>query len=148
MCIRGLVYCIGYYILFCIFRRFIIFELIIDVTYVLSTYIGKMCPNFWLVLYVMPGCFALSCPKNFSVQSDLVLFCASDNKRLELKGIVQHCSVASSSPEAFSSALACPSSSSPLAFSLWFTINEVEKCTTLALQCCIHTHTRCHLSLH
>ena len=32
----------------------------------------------------MPGCFVLSCPKNVSAQSDLVLFCASDNKRLEL----------------------------------------------------------------
>ena len=31
----------------------------------------------------MPGCFALCCPKNFSAQSDPVLFCASDNKRLE-----------------------------------------------------------------
>ena len=27
----------------------------------------------------------LSCPKNFSAQSDPVLFCASDNKRLELE---------------------------------------------------------------
>ena len=33
----------------------------------------------------MPGCFALSCPKNFSAQSDPVLFFASDNKRLELE---------------------------------------------------------------
>ena len=30
---------------------------------------------------------ALSCLKNFSAQSDLVLFCASDNKRLELDTI-------------------------------------------------------------
>ena len=28
---------------------------------------------------------ALSCLKNFSAQSDLVLFCVSDNKRLELE---------------------------------------------------------------
>ena len=33
-----------------------------------------------LICYVMPGCFALSCPKN--AQSDPVLFCASDNKIL------------------------------------------------------------------
>ena len=33
----------------------------------------------------MPGCFALSCPKNFSAQSDPVLFCASDNKIFELE---------------------------------------------------------------
>ena len=36
-----------------------------------------------LICYVMPGCFALCCPKNFSAQSEPVLFCASDNKRLE-----------------------------------------------------------------
>ena len=33
----------------------------------------------------MPGCFAWSCPKNFSAQSDLMLFCASENKRLVLE---------------------------------------------------------------
>ena len=31
-----------------------------------------------LICYVMPGCFALSCPKNFSAQSDPELFSASD----------------------------------------------------------------------
>ena len=38
-----------------------------------------------LICYVMPGCFALSRPKNFSAQSDPLLFCASDNKRFELE---------------------------------------------------------------
>ena len=38
----------------------------------------------------MTGCFALSCPKNFSAQSDPVLFCASDNKRLELVCVYLH----------------------------------------------------------
>ena len=38
---------------------------------------------------VMPGRFALSCPKNFIAQSDPVLFCASDNKRLELEHSAQ-----------------------------------------------------------
>ena len=31
----------------------------------------------------MSGCFVSSCPKNFRAQSDPVLFCASDNKRLK-----------------------------------------------------------------
>ena len=44
----------------------------------------------------------------------------SDWLFLSIKEIVKHCSVDSSSPETFSSALACPtpSPSSPLAFSL------------------------------
>ncbi len=37
------------------------------------------------ICYVMLGCCAASCHKNFSAQSDSVLFCASDNKRLELE---------------------------------------------------------------
>ena len=37
------------------------------------------------ICYVMIGCCAVSCHKNFSAQSDSVLFCASDNKRLELE---------------------------------------------------------------
>ena len=41
-------------------RRFTIFELIID-----------LCSVY---LYVMPGCFALSCPKNFSAQPSLRTF--------------------------------------------------------------------------
>ena len=32
--------------------------------------------------YVMVGCCAVPCPKNFSAQSDPVSFCASGNKRL------------------------------------------------------------------
>ena len=44
----------------------------IDVIYVLITY---------MLCYAR--LFALSCPKNFSAQSDLVLFCAPDNKKLE-----------------------------------------------------------------
>ena len=36
-------------------------------------------------LYVMLCQVALLCPKNFSAQSDPVLLCASDNKRLELE---------------------------------------------------------------
>ena len=36
--------------------------------------------------HVMPSCIALFCPKNFSAQSEPVLFCAPDNKRLELGG--------------------------------------------------------------
>ena len=45
---------------------------------------------------------------------------------LGVKGIVKHYSVDSSFPEAFSSALACPSPSSPHAFSHWLTIIIVE----------------------
>ena len=37
------------------------------------------------ISYVMLGCCAVSGHKNFSAQSDSVLFCASDNKRLELE---------------------------------------------------------------
>ena len=37
------------------------------------------------ICYVMLGCCAVSGHKNFSAQSDSVLFCASDNKRLELE---------------------------------------------------------------
>ena len=49
---------------------------------------GTLLPRFWvLICHVMPGCFALSCPKNFSAQSDPVLFYASDNKRLELEQV-------------------------------------------------------------
>ena len=36
-----------------------------------------------LLWYVMPGCFALPCPKNFRAQSDLGLFCAPDNNNLK-----------------------------------------------------------------
>ena len=51
----------------------------ICVIYVQSTYM------LWYVMlyYAMVGCCAVSCLKNFSAQSDSVLFCASDNKRLE-----------------------------------------------------------------
>src|SRR4029434_3778630 len=35
-----------------------------------------------MLYYVMVGCCAVPCPKNFSAQSDPVSFCASDNKRL------------------------------------------------------------------
>ena len=35
-----------------------------------------------ILCYVMLGCCAVPCPKNFSVQSDPVSYCASDNKRL------------------------------------------------------------------
>ena len=33
---------------------------------------------------------ALSCPKTFSAQSDIVLFCAPDNKKLETANISVH----------------------------------------------------------
>ena len=83
MCIKGLEYHILHTILY--IRMFIIiviiflvylilFELIIDVIYVLSTYM--LCYSRLLVL---------SCPKNFSAHSDLVLFCAPDNKNLKLE---------------------------------------------------------------
>ena len=39
----------------------------------------------FLVLICYARLLALSCPKNFSAQSDLVLFCAPDNKNLKLK---------------------------------------------------------------
>ena len=54
---------------------------IICVIYVQSTYM--LC--YVILSYVMLGCCAVSCLKNFSAQSDSVLFCASDNKRLELE---------------------------------------------------------------
>ena len=38
-------------------------------------------------------CFALFCPKNFSVQSDPALFCASVNKRLELELHIGSCGI-------------------------------------------------------
>ena len=51
---------------------------IICVIYVQSTYM--LC--YVILCYVMLGCCAVSCLKNFSAQSDSVLFCASDKKRL------------------------------------------------------------------
>ena len=51
----------------------------ICVIYVQSTYM--LC--YVILCYVMLGCCAVSCLKNFSAQSDSVLFCASDKKRLE-----------------------------------------------------------------
>ena len=42
---------------------------------------------FVLICYLMLSCFALSCPKNFSAQSDLVLFCAPDNKILKAASV-------------------------------------------------------------
>ena len=63
----SLLYCL----LFCIFKTFIILYVSL---YLCSEYL----------CHVIPGCFALSCPKNFSAQSDPVLFSASDNKRLEV----------------------------------------------------------------
>ena len=51
----------------------------------------------------------------------------SDWLFLCIKGIVKHCSVDSSSPEGFSSALACPTPLSPLAFSLVYNQGSVGK---------------------
>ena len=56
--------------LFC----YILFELTIDLIYILSTY---------MLCYAR--LLAFPCSKNFSAQSDLVLFCAPDNKNLKLK---------------------------------------------------------------
>ena len=44
----------------------------------------NLCSEYLYVIicYAMVGCCAVSCPKNFSDQSDPVSFCASDNKRL------------------------------------------------------------------
>ena len=58
---------------------------IICVIYVQSTYM--LC--YVILCYAMVGCCAVSCLKNFSAQSDSVLFCASDNKRLELEPQLQ-----------------------------------------------------------
>ena len=46
----------------------------------------NLCSEYLYVMlfYVMLGCCAVSCLKNFSAQSDSVLFYASDNKRLEI----------------------------------------------------------------
>ena len=41
---------------------------------------GMSC--YVILCYVMVGCCAVPCLKNFSAQSDPVSFCASDNKRL------------------------------------------------------------------
>ena len=57
-----------------------------EVYYILAYHI-----IYVLCTYVISGCFALSCPKNFRAQSDPVLFCASDNKRLELCTSVSMC---------------------------------------------------------
>ena len=67
MCIRGFIYCIVYNFVYlhlviladALIQRFIIFELNINVIYVLS-------------IYVML-CQVALCPKNFSAQSDCVL---------------------------------------------------------------------------
>ena len=41
------------------------------------------------ICYVMLGCCAVSCLNNFSAQSDSLLFCASDNNRLELELLIE-----------------------------------------------------------
>src|SRR4029434_1221347 len=73
--------CIGIVYLSCIFSKFII--CLLHVIYVQSTYM--LC--YVILCYAMVGSCAVSCLKNFSAQSDSVLFCASvhDNKRLELE---------------------------------------------------------------
>ena len=50
-------------------------------------YLFKLCVDviYGLCTYMLCQVLALSCLKNFSAQSDLVLYCASDNKRLELE---------------------------------------------------------------
>src|SRR4029434_4544286 len=52
------------------------------VNYVQSTCTEYMSGCYTTVCYVIVGCCAVPCPKNFSAQSDPVLLCASDNKRL------------------------------------------------------------------
>ena len=47
----------------------------------LSLSVSPWSTEQWVLCYAR----CLRCPKNFNAQSDLVLFCASDNKRLELE---------------------------------------------------------------
>ena len=58
--------------------------MLLHVNYVQST--CTECMSCYVILcllcYAIVGCCAVPCPKNFSAQSDPVLFCASDNKRL------------------------------------------------------------------
>ena len=72
MCIIGLVYCVVYFV----YLGGLLY-------YMLAYHRCNLCSEY--LCYVMPGCFALSCPKNFRAQSDLVLFCAPDNKSLKLE---------------------------------------------------------------
>ena len=74
MCIIGLVYCVVYFV----YLGGLLY-------YMLAYHRCNLCSEY--LCYVMPGCFALSCPKNFSAQTDPVLFCASDNKSLELEAV-------------------------------------------------------------
>ena len=67
MSIICLAYCIAY--IFCIFSRFIMFIICV-------IYVHILC--YVILCYAMVGCCAVSCPKNFSAQSDSVFFCASD----------------------------------------------------------------------
>ena len=79
MCFIGLVYCMVYYF---IYLGGLLY-------YMLACY-HKYSEHRLHLCHGMPSCFALSCPKNFSAQSDPVLFCASDNKRLELECTIKY----------------------------------------------------------
>src|SRR4029434_7143250 len=75
--------CKGYYrfsILYCIFILYIFMYRVI-ICLLRVNYVQSTCTEC-MSCYVMVGCCAVPCPKNFSAQSDPVLFCASDNKRL------------------------------------------------------------------
>ena len=57
--------------------------MLLHVNYVQSTCTECMsCYVILCLIYVMVGCCAVPCPKNFSAQSDPVSFCASGNTRL------------------------------------------------------------------